>query len=260
MDFPQKKWLAKILVLISFLILSLGMVLLNSAIKKTKQGQPRAETPFFGCVSAGEWLCACDVPNVGWQALECSLLEDTEGKQKWIDRCGGDAVKAKTQWLWDMATRDGRVDPTCCGGQNVCPAPTKQPPPASQATETIVLPPGLPPGLPPVENLEQETSLPPQPRVQPTFEFQNPKTFTPETSLPKEPVVPQFIVPEINLPEFKLPRFQININTQKINQVASAPLGFFESISNKIIYYDSLLENYINEKVRIFFDKSTNRL
>lgn len=98
-----------------------GIIAINTTLNNNLDTRSKAEErPFFGCVSGGEWLCACEVPGKGWEALECSLMEDKEGKQKWIDHCGGDAEKARIQWLWDMATRDGRVDPTCCGGQNVC--------------------------------------------------------------------------------------------------------------------------------------------
>ncbi len=133
-------------IFIPFVMLSVtvvGIIAGNTLLRSTLDTRSKAEErPFFGCVSGGEWLCACEVPGVGWQALECSLMEDTEGKQKWIDRCGGDAEKAKVQWLWDMAKRDGRVDPTCCGGSNVCPLPTLSQRP---------IPPTLPPQIPPTD-------------------------------------------------------------------------------------------------------------
>lgn len=104
----------------------------------SSQKKPR---PFVGCVSAGEWLCQCELPNDQWY-VECSILEDKEGKQKYIDRCAGDAEKARIQWLWDQGKMSGSGDPACCGGSNVCPLPTSTLRP---------IPPTLPPRIPPTD-------------------------------------------------------------------------------------------------------------
>lgn len=77
--------------------------------------------PFRGCVGGvggNEWICMCRLPNKKWWS-ECSVMEDSEGKQRWIDQCGGDKEKAFSQWKYDIAIMEtgGKCS---CGGQNVC--------------------------------------------------------------------------------------------------------------------------------------------
>lgn len=75
--------------------------------------------PFRGCNSPpAEWICQCRLPSGKWWS-ECSVAEDSSGKQKYIDKCGGDGQKAFTQWKYDIAILE--TEGQCsCGGQNIC--------------------------------------------------------------------------------------------------------------------------------------------
>lgn len=75
--------------------------------------------PFRGCnAPPAEWICQCRLPSGKWWS-ECSVMEDSEGKQKYRDKCGGDEQKAFSQWKYDIALSETQGK-CSCGGQNLC--------------------------------------------------------------------------------------------------------------------------------------------
>ncbi len=207
-----------------------------------------AQAPFFGCVSAGEWLCACEIPDVGWQALECSLMEDKEGKQKWIDQCGGDAEKAKIQWLWDMAKRDGRVDPTCCGGQNVCGSLLKPTQTPIQIEEEYEEEPAPEPTIDKAPPPEKRVPLQPNVKTQLRFKEERSKKL-------------QEIQESVSIPEEKsfsptsigisLPK----VNLIRINNITRQPLGTASRFIQLVMMYDKKLEDWINIRLKLLLNR-----
>lgn len=202
------------------------------------------ERPFVGCVSGGEWLCQCELPNDQWY-VECSILEDTEGKKKYAEKCGGDMEKARIQWLWDQGTVSGTGDPTCCGGQNVCGS--------------------LIPTRPPPQEIEN---------IQP-FEEPNPPEPEPITEPFTSPPAEQLPIPAKHIPfqindtgrlgsgnrlndqqsqsdprPLSFPRVEIDL--PRINSLTRKPLGSLESLFHIITFYDSRLENFINSVILTF--------
>lgn len=130
-------------------IIAAYVALQNTLQTKSKAQETNSDTPpFRGCVagvSGNEWLCMCRLPSGEWWT-ECSIIEDTVGKQKYIDQCGGDKEKAFMQWKYDVALSEtgGQCS---CGGQNVCGSLVRDPkaPPKSFPTpETPIWPTQLP--------------------------------------------------------------------------------------------------------------------
>jgi len=256
MKFFKKNYFASFLTIFSIILLSLGIVLGTLTIQNSKQTQPRAEgPPFVGCVGGGEWLCMCQTASGEWWH-ECSIIEDSAGKQTYIDKCGGDQQKAFLQWKWDIAkSQSGTGNPACCGGQNVCGSlipdrPTASPQPTSQPQPTEAVVPtstSQPTSTPP------NNSFPTQAQVFPTTE-----TFFP-TSTSNQSIILSFSLPKFNLPQFQIPILQLPNFAPAINNIVDIPLGFLESIFYRIKYYDSNLENYINNKISNVLNSTINK-
>jgi hypothetical protein len=256
MNLFQKKQFATVITLLSLGMIIFGIILGTSTLQQPKQTKTKAEgPPFRGCVGGGEWLCMCQTASGEWWS-ECSIIEDSAGKQTYIDKCGGDQQKAFLQWKWDIAkSQSGTGNPACCGGQNVCGSlipdrPARSPNGQNSSGETVSLtnPTSVPPTFPPPQ--------PPTPRINiPTtaIAFQETQQSAPQNTNT------QTSESNFNSPNFKLPSFQIAEGISAINRLASIPLGFLESIFYRIKYYDSNLENYINNKISNVLNSTINK-
>lgn len=235
---------AKILIVISSCAIMLGIFLLSDVIKKTNQSQPSAEAPFVGCVGGGEWLCIC--PYNGDYFHECSIIEDTEGKQKYIDKCAGDRDKGFLQWKWDTALQ-GTGDGNCCGGQNLCGSLILTRPPRTQ-------------------NQQQESQQTSsqidlndmfknfRPTASPDRTDSRPLVNDNQNSTIVQPTVPR---PTDSFPVkiFEFPTSPPN-NRNSHSESINSPPSFMERSFYQIKLYDSLLENYFNNMIYSVFRSS----
>lgn len=187
--------------------------------------------PFRGCNGGGEWFCQCRLPDKKWWS-ECSVIEDSTGKQKRVTQCGGDQNKALLQWKYDVALSEtgGKCS---CGGQNICGSlvPTKGPPANVPPAQKPVWPTQFP-----VENVVL-TPLPTSIPVVPTRQIIPPTIYIPPTS---PPIINPTSTPQVgseNLPVSTLtltptsiPRPVVHINFDAVNK-------FFEEAKKSIVEF-----------------------
>lgn len=173
---------------------------------------------------------ACPWPQRGYCSdAECSTIPEGVSRQ----RCGG------PRHSWCNVCRDAKCpgydsSPTLQPSQSINPTEAPQPTVFEQPTTT----PEIPPTSPPVNVTPTNPPQQPQPQV------------VSPTKIPQSITVPQF-----TLPQFTFPSFQIHLNGQQINEEAAKPLGFFEFLFERIVYYDTLLEQSVNNRVNQVFKK-----
>ncbi len=260
MNPPKYKQFAKWLFMFSIVLILVAMLLATTQLNNVRQTRSHAQepvgdctqldpgnenycgdsAPFRGCVGGvggNEWLCICRLKTGKWWS-ECSIAEDETGKQRWINQCGGDKEKAFMQWKYDIALMETGGD-CSCGGQNVCGSlvPTK---PAGVFTggggsgvapTDVIYPTTAPRALPTQQDMPAVTNQ--------NNSEQNVNTTSPLTG-------GSVSLPHVKLPSFSLPTIQFHPNLSGVNRLVSTPLDFFESLFNRITFYDSRLEHTIN--------------
>lgn len=181
----------------------------------------------------------CEWPIRGY----CKNCGDIEGR---TERCGWywiyhDTYTNSPNGYGCMIGTENNMRPIYGSGGSPLLAPTNPPQPTLPLQPTTPPQPTLPP--PPAII---PTNPPPQAPPNNTFNLQK------SVSLPSVTPVTQntFTLPQLAIPQFKLPVFEIHLNGQKINEEAAKPLGFFEYLFNQVVYYDQLLEQTINEKLK----------
>lgn len=138
------------------------------------------------------------------------------------------------------------ISNNCPGYGNTPVTKTPVPTTASPPTNVPTNPPAGGPTIKPEETQPPEPTsilrVPPNESPKPTIDnaFQIPRPQS-------ESVSKQFEFPSIQFPKIALPNMYINL--VKTNQAVRKPLGFFEYLFDRIIYYDSLFEKTINSKI-----------
>ncbi len=205
---------------ILFAVILSGIIAVNISLKTTLETRSKAEdipisadnpdspdyvgtvAPFRGCnAPPAEWLCQCRLPSGKWWS-ECSVMESSEEKAKYTEKCGGDGGKAMLQWKYDIALAE--TEGKCsCGGQNVC---------GSLLPVRPTFPPGENPGMPPPLNpIPIITDIP-----TPTLTYRVPTQPSEQKIYYIPPTMPPFNPPIIEVkptaPPLQLPKPSLNIN------------------------------------------------